>query len=424
MTRRAASALAIAAALALDVWACAHLAPLMGATNDLFPRWLAVRLWIERGWSPYSPETDAAIRAAMGSVPLGGEAFVFGFVYPGYVAPLLAPLALLPFETAATIWLLLTQACCVGGTLLCWRALERERGLAPAPALPPMLVGALLPSTVMNVLFLQLAAPVFAALAASWWLATRHRAWAAGLAVTLAAVKPALAVGPVAALMVTARSGRFAAGAVGGTVLWWAVSLVLLPGWPLEFWRSTVNYAAAAQPRSAAGVVGEALGFGLIGGLGVCAVAVALTVYAWRRSTRRMGDTLTAGVLASIWLVPPLYEWNNVVLLVPVIQALRLTCDRAGRPNRLLLLVLASAAAATAVVYALWPSEARAVWPVVALALFVWTSRRCAAATYPAASATPSGANPHQPASPAAPPSVFPMPPEPSAGRTKSPTVD
>src|SRR5687767_6458946 len=76
-------------ALALDVTACFALTGALGARNDLYPRWLATRLWLTAGQDLYSPETDAAIGAAIGASPIGGETFVFGFVYPAYVALLL-----------------------------------------------------------------------------------------------------------------------------------------------------------------------------------------------------------------------------------------------------------------------------------------------------------------------------------------------
>ncbi|HET6318030.1 MAG TPA: hypothetical protein VFG86_16370, partial [Chloroflexota bacterium] len=61
MTRRAIGAALVLAALALDAWACAQLADYVGTSNDLFPRWLATRLWLERGWDPYGAQTSAAI---------------------------------------------------------------------------------------------------------------------------------------------------------------------------------------------------------------------------------------------------------------------------------------------------------------------------------------------------------------------------
>src|SRR3712207_1804282 len=96
----------LVAAAILDLAACAVLAARIAAANDLFPRWLGTRLWLFEGIDPYAPVAGAAMLAAMGSVPGGSDRpFVFGFVYPGYVALLLAPLAVLPFPAAGTIWL-------------------------------------------------------------------------------------------------------------------------------------------------------------------------------------------------------------------------------------------------------------------------------------------------------------------------------
>ncbi|HEU5316365.1 MAG TPA: glycosyltransferase 87 family protein [Chloroflexota bacterium] len=370
--------LAVAAALSLDVWACASLAARMGATNDLFPRWLAVRLWLERGWNPYSAETDVAIRSAMGSVPLGGERFAFGFVYPGYVALILLPLAALPFEVAATVWLLVLQACCVGGALLCWRAFERERRLPPAHPLTPMVVGALLPASVMGLVFLQFAAPVFAALAGSWWLLTRRRTWAAGALLVIAAIKPALAIAPGFAMLVQARSATFTLAAALAAAALAAASLAALPGWPSAFWRSTLDYASVAHPHSAASLLAGLISPAPLVAVIVGGAALASTALGWAATERRTGDALAAGAIASTWLVPPLYEWNNVVLLIPLVQSLRLSRKANGAAERILLVALAIVALATALAYTRWPSAARLIWPLVTLGLFA--GRRLVAA--------------------------------------------
>ena len=162
-----AGGLLLTLAAALDVWATAALARAMGPANDLFPRWFGARAWLLEGINPYAPAVDAGIRAAMGAAP--GEAlgaFVFGFVYPGYVALLLAPLALLPFGVAATVWLLLAQAATGGGAWLAWHAAGRDRpDAAPARATPALLVALLFPASLYNLAFGQFAALVFAALA-------------------------------------------------------------------------------------------------------------------------------------------------------------------------------------------------------------------------------------------------------------------
>jgi len=365
----------VAAAIALDAWACALLASRMGATNDLFPRWLGTRLWLERGWDPYGPEATAAIAAAMGSAPLGGDRFVFGFVYPGYVALLLAPLAPLPFEAAATVWLLLGQTCCIGGALLAWRAAEREGALPRANPLGALTAAALLPAVVLNELFLQFAGLVLLGLAAGWWLALRGRPRLGGAALALAAVKPTLGLAPLLALAACVGRGRrrlVVSGAVA-LVLLLVASLVALPAWPAAFFSSTLDYARAARPRSASALAASVAPPGAEPALGVAIAVVAgvAIVVGWLRSPRLAGDALAAGVLASTWLVPPLYEWNNVVLLLVLLPRLRQLRARGSTVFSGGVAAMVAASAVTAALYTRWPSETRLVWPLLALLVYV-----------------------------------------------------
>lgn len=402
-----AGGLLLTLAAALDVWATAALARAMGPANDLFPRWFGARAWLLEGINPYAPAVDAGIRAAMGAAP--GEAlgaFVFGFVYPGYVALLLAPLALLPFGVAATVWLLLAQAATGGGAWLAWHAAGRDRpDAAPARATPALLVALLFPASLYNLAFGQFAALVFAALAGAWYLVARpagagraarsglRGAWPAGALVALAAVKPSLALLPAGALLLWClwRRRWGVPGAAGATlVLLLGASLRLLPGWPADFWRSTVEYARVAGATSASGVVAGVLGR-LAGAPEVAApppgLTAAVAVLAagavcagWVASPRRPGDALAGGVLLGAWLVPPLYEWNSVLLLLPLLGGLRSLAGRRALPVATGGLLLAGAA--TVPLLLRWPYETRALWPALVLAGWTATALAGRAAHY------------------------------------------
>jgi hypothetical protein len=373
--RRLRALMLFLAALALDVWGCWQLAGAAGATNDLFPRWLGTRMWLSAGADLYGAAVNEAVRSAMGSVPLGGEGpFAFGFVYPAYVALLLAPLALLPFQLAATLWLLVIQACVVAGTVAIWRAHEAERGL---PGISPGLTVAtalLFPASVLNLVFLQFSAPVFMALAIGWLLLVHRRSTVGGAVLVLSVIKPQVALVPVALLLARAiASGQRAAlvsfasvaGALG------VLSVALMPGWPASFVSSLADYSAAAGPMPASGVVASALGGGgTTFGVLLAAVASVLIAAAWLCSDRALGPTVQAGVLGGTWLVPPLYEWNSVLLLAVVVPALRDAARLGSVRYRTLAGALLVLMAVTAYAYTRWPGEARVIWPVAALALY------------------------------------------------------
>jgi hypothetical protein len=429
---------AVGLAIALDVWATTLLAHAMGPANDLFPRWYGTRAWLLGGLDPYAPAVDEGIRRAMGGAP--GEplgAFVFGFVYPGYVALLLAPLALLPFSHAAPLWLLLAQAAIGTGAWCCWRAYELERRWPAATPLPALAAAVLFPASLVNLTFGQFAAIVFASVAGSWWLLVRHRPGWAGVVLALGLVKPSVALLPTAALLLwAARSGRPSYAGTRMLAAWLACaaalivgSLLALPGWPQAFWRSTADYARVASASSAAGLLAAVLlrGTGwssalheyLTPGLatgGISILAAAAVWAGWRTRCRSgqlgcgrperstpsadrctAGHVLAAGALLGAWLVPPLYEWNSVLLLVPLLAWLRSlpgapAAPLWGFPRRLgwrggavgsrapeggrrgcpgarplTAGALIAASLLTLPAIARWPSESRLVWPLLVL---------------------------------------------------------
>jgi hypothetical protein len=378
-------------ALLLDLWATASLAAAMGTANDLFPRWYGTRAWLLSGADPYGAAVTEGIRQAMGGAP--GEslgAFVFGFVYPAYVALLLAPLAVLPFPVAATLWLLLAQLAMGAGAWLCWRASEREAGCPRAGTIPALLVTLFLPASLFNLIFGQFAALVFACLAGSWYLLLQRRPGWAGVLLSLAMVKPSVALLPVAALLLWCtrhRQWRTVATWLAGSSALVLASLAVFPGWPVAFWHSTAEYARVASATSAAGLVagvlsrptGSSAGTGLapqalLTGI-TAALAAAAVGVGWWRSGRRAGDALAAGTLLGAWLVPPLYEWNSVLLLVPLLSWLRRRGQGGSRPPWPAAAALVAGALLSIPLIARWPSESRALWPALALVLWSWPGR-------------------------------------------------
>jgi hypothetical protein len=380
----------------------------MGPFSDLFPRWYGTRAWLLQGLDPYGAEVNDGIRAALGGAP--GEAlgaFVFGFVYPGYVALMLLPLALLPLPWAATLWLLLAQGATGLGAWMAWHG--AGEGARPAPAVPAVVVAVLFPASLYNLVFGQFAALVFAALGGAWLLLSaplptpsrsatpRRGPWRdalAGALLALAFVKPSLALLPAGALLLWCgwqgrRGALLGAILTGGALV--AASVLALPGWPAAFWRSTADYAQVASATSAAGLVATLIQplFGPAGGpavegpgvliaatVVVALLAVAVTGAGWLVSPRRAGDALATGVLLGSWLVPPLYEWNSVLLLVPILGWLR---RRHGAGLRLATAGLLLASALSLPVIVRWPSGSRVLWPALVLAawgLVAWRRYR------------------------------------------------
>ena len=235
-------AVLLALALLLDIIATNRLAIALGPASDLFPRWVGARAWVIDNVDPYSPDVTSTVRSAMGDA-LGWDGtadsgtFAFGFVYPGYVALLLAPLAILPFPAASTIWLLISQASVVGTVWLVWhtpshmhhpnptppdanalrypnpappdanalRYLNPPHPDAPAPRLYDASRGLFIttvlalfsPPVIYNLIFGQFAVLATLAIATAGWATARRHDRFAGTILPLALVKPQLALIPV-----------------------------------------------------------------------------------------------------------------------------------------------------------------------------------------------------------------------------------
>ena len=222
-------AVLLALALLLDIIATNRLAIALGPASDLFPRWVGARAWVIEHLDPYGAGVTSTVRSAMGEA-LGWDgtadsgAFAFGFVYPGYVALLLAPLAVLPFPVASTIWLLIAQASVVGTVWLVWHtphpiAPDENTLRLARPSMWPLtdirfaspvrlhdanrglvitiVLAILWPPVIYNLIFGQFAALATLAIATAGWATARHHDRFAGTILPISLVKPQLALIPV-----------------------------------------------------------------------------------------------------------------------------------------------------------------------------------------------------------------------------------
>jgi hypothetical protein len=381
-------------ALILDVLVTARLATALGVASDLYPRWLGARAWLLEGINPYAPEIGDRIRADM-VAGLGWDgqtdsgAFAFGFVYPGYVAILLAPIAVVPFPIAATVWLLLAQGAIVGATILLWRTTPSAHNHARIPEVVAVALAVVWPPAAFNLVFGQFATLVTLLLALAVTLARRGHSIASGVTLALAMVKPQLGLAPAIASGIAdvygawrrAGSGRHAGASLTMIAILVGGSLVILPGWVAPFFDGVADYARAAKATSPAILIADAVtrvtterwptrdlpGTFEPLPLGIGVAVVALIFVGWHRQAVRdpgVPSAITAGALAAAWLMPPTYEWNHVTCLLVLVPWVR----RGGRAHAVAWL---GASIATLPLVLAWPDGSRATWPVILLAVWL-----------------------------------------------------
>jgi hypothetical protein len=401
------AALLLAAVLAV---LAARLAVALGPATDLYGRWYGMRQLLLAGQDPYGPAVTRALAAQTPflapAAPSTGDpaeapdtlATAFGFLYPLPGVLWLAPLALLPYPAALTVWLVIML---VGLPASAWLLVDattdvRSGGLARLLCIPLALLSI---PTLACLLHAQLAPAVVFAIALAAWLSwrpsggRRRTDWLAGASLAAgAALKPQLVVLLVPLWLAfharrwsDPRSRRFLGGAAAGGLFLIAVATLLVPTWPAGFLGAARAYASlssAGYPEETLAVLpgGPAvvrLTQGILPGPPGAAVAVAGAVgllawaaRAWLRAARAGdGSGLPAGALGrtlvvTALVVPPAWETNAVVLLLP----LAITLSRlGGRPRTL----LAFAGVALAVTVADLPLYAIRPWrngPILALA--------------------------------------------------------
>ncbi|MAG37210.1 MAG: hypothetical protein CL878_13330 [Dehalococcoidia bacterium] len=425
IVERLAAVTFLVAALALDVWGTWQLSQHLGAHTDLLPRWYGTRAWILEGRSVYEPEVKAGVFEAMHGRPPRSDGtaselddFAFGFTYPPYVALVIAPLAVLPLPVATTLWLLIGQASLLAACrLLTWfpsftpgpsptgkgesRSVRMGSSLASRHFRWLVLVAVLWPPALANLIFGQFAALVLFLLVAVRSLLLKERPLLAGLCLAAAVVKPQLVVLAVPLLLVAAwrRPGwrRLWLGCLGGITLLLAAGFAVAPDWLAAWGEETEVYARVAAPVSAVGLLlrltlpADWTGFLTLPlQIGMIALVTwgALLLVRQRPGAGlpEVAGLVAPAIIATSLAIPPLYEWNSVLLLVPLAEALFAIQQRlaqAQRPFWPIIVVVLLLSAVTAPLALAYPSQSRVVWPLLVTAAWLATRRLAPRLTHP-----------------------------------------
>src|SRR5438874_6629352 len=217
------------------------------------------------------------------------------FLNPPPLVWLATPLALLPFGVAIVIWTGLV----LGALALAWYLLAPGGRLVKAAHAAVWL--GLFP-VAFGVMVGQPVALVAAAVALCWWLAERDRPALAGLALSLIAFKPQIAL-LVPLSMIVAGHGRVFGAWLLATIFMVLLSLALLGHDGALRYRDALALASGWQITKGYAVAG------LIGGgpqllVTQAAVLLATVAAAWR--WRRMGTAMpiAAGITGSLLFTP------------------------------------------------------------------------------------------------------------------------
>ncbi len=209
---------------------------------DFYVEWVAARVAL-RGGNPYSEETTRAIQLGSKGRLLEEGEDQLAFANPFYRLIFNFPLAFIPYDWATAIWQAILQTALVVGVLLFLRAINWQ---ASPWDLTWALLATLLAYPVFGGLMLgQVAVGVLSLLLIAYWSVERNHDGIAGCCLAGATVKPQLAVLAVPYLLLwgaTRRRWRIGWAFALSMGLLMAISLALLPTWPIEFMRGLLRY--------------------------------------------------------------------------------------------------------------------------------------------------------------------------------------
>jgi glycosyl transferase family 87 len=228
------------------------------------------------------------------------------FINPPPLAWLATPFLLAPFDIAVVLWTVLV----VGAAYFAWRVVSPGAGLVRLAHLALFL--GLFP-TAYGLLVGQPVALVAAVVSGSWWLAEKKRPVAAGVVLSLIAIKPQLALLVPLCLLVAGQSRMFIAW-LAATAVIGVATLALLGADGLQRYRDALALASQWEPTRRYAIAGPL-------GLGpqvyaVELVVLAVAVYAaWRQRGSGASRPIATGLVASL-LFTPYVGFQDFAMLV------------------------------------------------------------------------------------------------------------
>ncbi len=213
--------------------------------NDFFVRWLGGRAYILYGTNPYDRDVaEEAQKAMFGRLTRPEDKDEAFFAYPLYTLFFFFPLSLLPYAWAQAIWMTVLQFMLLAVTILSLYL----SGWRPPPRLYWFTVfwGIFFYNGARALILGQFSVLVALALLLGLWaIKQRHFGWA-GIFLAVTTIKPQMIFLVLLFLMVWALTHKRWRLIISFGVSMLALvfsSMLLVPGWPLDFVKNAVAYS-------------------------------------------------------------------------------------------------------------------------------------------------------------------------------------
>jgi hypothetical protein len=295
--------------------------------SDLYPVWLGAGE-VLRGSDPYRPELSERIQLKMYGRPLTDDELQHGrdqhrFVYPAFVAFILAPLTFLSYNTAQAIACGLFAAL-IAVSIPCWM---RAVGWRPPPAILAWIVVIVLLSPISRRALSLVQVGVLAGflLAATARSVARNHLVLAGVLLAISSFKPQVALVPTAWLVLWSLSALEKRWQL---LLGWALTLGVLvaasaavvPEWIVGFLHGMTAYRHyTGAPSAFDAIFGHPWS-----ALPTFIAFVGLAIVAWKAraadaSTRQYALALTLALAVTAWAMPANFDTYNQLLSLPMV---------------------------------------------------------------------------------------------------------
>jgi hypothetical protein len=237
-----------------------HYAVLAPGGNDFLSRWMGAKSWLVDGMNPYDPEVSLRSQEAIygrPAIPEEGED-VAHFVYPFPAMIFFGPFGLLPYNEARAIWMTLLELSLL---LLTWIGLNLAKWNPPRIIVAILLVFSVVWYHGFRAVILGQFA-VFEALimAGTLFAIQRKQDWLGGILLALTICKPQMSFLFIPFVLIWGLSNRrwvLVLSAVGSMAAILGLSLVILPGWPLDWLQQVLSYPDYTTTQPPVGIVAD-----------------------------------------------------------------------------------------------------------------------------------------------------------------------
>lgn len=289
------------------------------ANRDFISLWTGGKS-VVLGLDPYDPEVWPVLRTRFGST-WSAETIC---LYPLWTLLLFSPLSLIPFQSAVSVWMTVSELSLIISIFLLLGAMpcRRERWLA----LPALVGGLAFRPFVASLTSGQIAPLLLLLLASGVALYAHGRSLQAGLLFAFLLLKPNLVIlflPAVGLLLLAGRDWRGLLGlGLGGGGLF-TLSWLLQPGWLLRWLRVSGKTSVTLGTPTLWGLAFDLVGserWILAGTLAVVLVSATVLFLVSRECEEQLLG-MGLAVCGSLLITPYLWNYDQLLLLVPALVA-------------------------------------------------------------------------------------------------------